>query len=90
MEFFRLKRLAEGDTELPVEKYLAAYRQMELMPQHTFGNDNLLPSRKQMGKNAVLPGWTSLGPGNVGGRTRALVIHPTVPTTMYEIGRAHV
>ncbi len=88
VEFFRLKRLAEGDTELPVEKYLAAYRQMELMPQHTFGNDNLLPSRKQMGKNAVLPGWTSLGPGNVGGRTRALVIHPTVPTTMYAAGVA--
>ena len=88
LEFFRLKRLAEGDTEIPVEKYLAAYRQMELMPQHTFGNDTLLPSRKQMGKNVVLPAWTSLGPGNVGGRTRALIIHPTVPTTMYAAGVA--
>lgn len=88
LEFFRLKRLAEGETEIPVEKYLAAYRQMELMPQHTFGNDTLLPSRKQMGKNAVLPAWTSLGPGNIGGRTRALVIHPTVPSTMYAAGVA--
>ncbi|MDX2041846.1 MAG: BACON domain-containing carbohydrate-binding protein [Acidobacteriota bacterium] len=88
LEFFRLKRLAEGETEIPVEKYLAAYRQMELMPQHTFGNDTLLPSRKQTSKNAVLPAWTSLGPGNVGGRTRAIIIHPTIPTTIYAAGVA--
>ncbi|MGH9802500.1 MAG: WD40/YVTN/BNR-like repeat-containing protein, partial [Blastocatellia bacterium] len=88
LEFFRLKRLATGETEIPVEKYLEAYRQMELMPQHTFGNDSLLPSRKQTSKNAVLPSWTSLGPGNVGGRTRAIVINPTTPTTMYAAGVA--
>lgn len=87
-EFFRLKRLAEGQTEIPIEKYLEAYRQMELMPQHTFGNDTLQPSRKQTSKNAVLPSWTSLGPGNVGGRTRAIIIHPTVPTTIYAAGVA--
>ena len=27
--------------------------------------------------------WTQLGPGNIGGRTRSLVIHPTTPTTMW-------
>ncbi|HKE04303.1 MAG TPA: hypothetical protein VKE91_09595, partial [Blastocatellia bacterium] len=27
--------------------------------------------------------WTELGPGNVGGRTRALAIHPTNPDTIY-------
>jgi len=32
--------------------------------------------------------WTSLGPGNVGGRTRGLVIHPTTPNTMYAAGVA--
>ena len=27
--------------------------------------------------------WTWLGPGNIGGRIRAIVIHPTTPTTMW-------
>lgn len=30
--------------------------------------------------------WTELGPGNIGGRTRALVIDPVRPTTMYAAG----
>ena len=88
LEFFRLKRLAAGQTEIPTEKYLLAYRQMELMPRHSFGDDKLQPSRKQAGKSAALPAWTSLGPGNVGGRTRTIVIHPTTPTTMYAAGVA--
>ncbi len=28
-------------------------------------------------------GWVGLGPGNVGGRTRSLVIHPTTPATLW-------
>jgi photosystem II stability/assembly factor-like uncharacterized protein len=27
--------------------------------------------------------WEALGPGNIGGRTRALLIHPTTPNTMW-------
>jgi hypothetical protein len=27
--------------------------------------------------------WTWLGPGNIGGRLRAILIHPTTPTTMW-------
>lgn len=27
--------------------------------------------------------WTLLGPGNIGGRIRAVVVHPTTPTTMW-------
>src|SRR5690349_18532071 len=33
--------------------------------------------------SGVLGTWQSLGPGNVGGRTRALVIDPVSPDTMY-------
>ena len=32
--------------------------------------------------------WTALGPGNIGGRTRALLIDPRVPSTMYAAGVA--
>jgi photosystem II stability/assembly factor-like uncharacterized protein len=28
-------------------------------------------------------GWTSLGPGNIGGRTRSIVIHPQAPDLMW-------
>lgn len=72
MEFFRLKRLPEGEREIPAENYLAAYQQMERMRQYSFADGKLQPSRKQSAKNAaVLSAWTQLGPGNIGGRTRA-------------------
>ena len=35
------------------------------------------------GAGADLGGWESLGPGNQGGRTRALLIHPSDPKIMY-------
>ncbi|MCB9917389.1 MAG: hypothetical protein H6832_03205 [Planctomycetes bacterium] len=31
----------------------------------------------------ALTNWKALGPGNVGGRVRAILIHPTTPTTMW-------
>lgn len=33
--------------------------------------------------NAGLTGWESLGPGNIGGRIRSIVINPNVPNVMY-------
>ena len=36
----------------------------------------------------VLGTWTNLGPGNVGGRTRALIVDPNTPNTMYAAGVA--
>ncbi len=36
----------------------------------------------------VLGTWQSLGPGNVGGRTRAIIIDPVTPNTMYSAGVA--
>jgi len=32
---------------------------------------------------SALQAWTPLGPGNVGGRTRALIVHPRNPDTMF-------
>jgi len=87
-EFFRLKRLPEGATELPVEKYFEAQEQMRLMPQYSTAEDRMLPARAAMRKQDLeaLPAWTGLGPNNVGGRTRALLIHPTNPSVMYAAG----
>jgi hypothetical protein len=38
--------------------------------------------------SGALGTWQSLGPGNVGGRTRALVIDPVTPDVMYSAGVA--
>ena len=29
------------------------------------------------------PGWVSIGPGNIGGRIRSIIIHPTNPTIVW-------
>ncbi len=34
----------------------------------------------------VLDAWTPLGPGNIGGRTRVVKFHPTIPTTLFAAG----
>ena len=34
----------------------------------------------------VLDAWTPLGPGNVGGRTRVVKFHPSIPTTIFAAG----
>ncbi|MEO7133889.1 MAG: hypothetical protein ABI024_06670, partial [Vicinamibacterales bacterium] len=34
----------------------------------------------------VLDAWTPLGPGNIGGRTRIVKFHPSIPTTLFAAG----
>jgi photosystem II stability/assembly factor-like uncharacterized protein len=90
--FYLLKRVPEGASSLPVERYLAALEQIKEMPQHFTPLNTLLPSRNALGPAAAelssLGTWTQLGPGNIGGRTRALLIAPSNPNTMYAAGVA--
>lgn len=95
MEFLRRRVAPEGQKDVPVERYLAALRKMETMPQYSTAKRSVLPSRSAAGPGlssvtdaSSLTGWSELGPGNVGGRTRALVIHPTDPRIMYAAGVA--
>jgi hypothetical protein len=93
-EYFLLKRLPVGQTVLPVEKYLKALERMERMPQYSTAWGLSLPSRREMKffsyRTALqaLGTWEPLGPGNIGGRTRALLIDPEDPNTMYAAGVA--
>jgi uncharacterized protein (TIGR03437 family) len=89
-EFFRDKRAPAGATELPIERYLVAQEHARRMPQYSSVEGRRLPARAAMTREelAALPAWTPLGPGNIGGRTRALVIHPTSPNVMYAAGVA--
>lgn len=88
-ERYRAKRLRPGETEIPVEHYLKAQERMRQMPQFSTAENRSAPSRAQMRKADVQqqPGeWTPLGPGNIGGRTRAMLIHPQTPDVMYAAG----
>lgn len=78
-EYFLSKRLADGMTDLPLDRYMAAREHIAHMPAFSFGS-------RTNGKAAHAVGtrnWTQLGPGNFGGRTRSLVIDPRNPDTMY-------
>ncbi|MEM7305742.1 MAG: hypothetical protein AAF682_03685 [Planctomycetota bacterium] len=74
--FFLEQRLGEDLQRLPLE-----HLQREL---------GLLRRREAEPVAGAAPGgiasWTSLGPGNIGGRTRALLIDPSDPDVMYAAG----
>ncbi|HVR98311.1 MAG TPA: hypothetical protein VMW27_16980 [Thermoanaerobaculia bacterium] len=89
--FFVQKRAPKGEKEISYDRYLAALERMRTMPQYSTRNGAFVPSRAELeksgrsylGEAATLGAWTSLGPGNVGGRTRALVIDPRNPSVLY-------
>ncbi len=91
-EFYRFKRLPEGETEMPIERYFIAREKMRELPIYSTVHNHLFPSRHELMSSApeletappaLLDGWKSLGPGNVGGRTRALLVHPSNPDVIY-------
>lgn len=76
---FKQKRLPEGEVEIPAERYLKAYEQMREMSLYSTAQNRLLSSAE----SGAQASWTELGPGNIGGRTRSLVIHPMDANVMF-------
>lgn len=96
-DFYVKQRAPLGAKNIPTEKYGQAVTHITDMAQYSFGEDKLLPSRSQLRTTGALgkltdPGvvkeWENIGPGNIGGRTRALIIDPDTPETMYTAGVA--
>jgi photosystem II stability/assembly factor-like uncharacterized protein len=84
-ERFRRERVPAGADEVPAALYDAARERMRAMPRYsTVAGDRLSPQPEARDKAAL--SWTELGPGNIGGRTRALVIDPRDPRLMYAAG----
>ncbi|MGH9843421.1 MAG: BACON domain-containing protein [Blastocatellia bacterium] len=91
MEFFLRKRLPAEAAALPIEKYFTAREQMKTMPLYSTAQSAFLDQRDEKISQLALEMagvWSSLGPGNIGGCTRALLIHPTNPQVMYAAGVA--
>ncbi|EKO40196.1 MAG: BNR/Asp-box repeat protein [Solidesulfovibrio magneticus str. Maddingley MBC34] len=84
--FFAEKRAPVGQTAIPVQRYVEAMQAMQVMPVFST-QSNKLTSAASAKTNALfgqaLGRWTGVGPGNVGGRVRSLLIDPTTPATMY-------
>ena len=78
IEFYLMRRVVPGETTLPLDRYNVAREHTRQMPSVS------LPAMSHKAVAAVSGNaWTSVGPGNVGGRTRSLVINPQNPNIMY-------
>lgn len=84
-QFFRLQRWPEG-SEMPSERYLSAKRRAETMRVDSIAGRLHNKAQSSNGTGPLFGNWQSLGPGNVGGRTRGLVIHPNNPDVMWAGG----
>lgn len=83
--YYLMKRLPPGEDDLPVERYFEAQRSMERMTRYSAALDGVLPAGSEKSQLGV---WTPLGPGNIGGRTRAMLYHPLQPEIIYAAGVA--
>jgi uncharacterized protein (TIGR03437 family) len=88
--YFVKKRMPEGEKELPVEKYFEAATRMRGMDLFSSALDRPVTGKNHsaapLNQQAAAANWTSLGPGNIGGRTRAILIHPSDPNIIYAAG----
>ena len=75
----RTKRMQDTPAgyTLPIASYLQAQQQRRQMPRTALGG---IPAKTNAGLGSS---WQSLGPGNQGGRSRAMVIDPNNPDIMY-------
>ena len=71
--------------EVPVERYLEAIRHIRTMRRYSLRESRFVEEAPGV-PSAAFGSWESLGPGNVGGRTRALVIHPQNASIMWAGG----
>jgi photosystem II stability/assembly factor-like uncharacterized protein len=82
-EAFRLQLLQDENGQIPTNAWYNAYEETQAMPflpeaWDEFQDANALATEEPN----ILP-WVAIGPGNIGGRTRSLVIHPATPNTMW-------
>lgn len=82
---YYVEKRAPDLKNLPVERYFTAMERLRRMPVYSSAGRRFKSGGR---REASLGAWQELGPGNVGGRTRALVIHPGDPNTMYAGGVA--
>lgn len=91
-EYYVRQRVMPGQA-IPNERYHAARRAMQRMPQLRFGGQGpatmVAPGTPSAQANiSPISPWTYLGPNNAGGRSRAIAINPNNPNIMLAAGVA--
>lgn len=71
-----IQRLQDENGNIPSDGWQKAQAHIAQMKR--------APSMRDAGINKA--SWTALGPGNIGGRTRAIVVHPTDANILYTAG----
>jgi photosystem II stability/assembly factor-like uncharacterized protein len=80
------RALKQGGTDDPFRSLAAAREQMRQMSRYSTAADALVRADATPAEKSSIGRWQFLGPGNVGGRTRVLVIDPARPEVMYTGG----
>lgn len=95
---FRLMKLRDEHGQIPTNAWLAAAQQRTQIISRSRPGDvmALFPSSQASagGGSPLSPnvagiessGWTWLGPGNIGGRVRSILVHPTTNSIMWAGG----
>ncbi len=94
MQLAAMKRRGRTSSHDPATAYELARARMKSMPRYSTRLDRHVTQRavtevRSSEKSTAvraLDQWTPLGPGNIGGRTRTLAIHPDDPDIMYAGG----
>jgi photosystem II stability/assembly factor-like uncharacterized protein len=77
-------RLQDEHGQIPRDALRRAYEQKKAVPFVPEAWAELLPKvsgiQPEQAEQLI---WASIGPGNIGGRTRSIIVHPTVTTTMW-------
>jgi photosystem II stability/assembly factor-like uncharacterized protein len=85
-QYYRAKRVSGTGAFDPRAAYRTARSRLERMPVYSTRRGERLSGDLRARSASTLDAWTPLGPGNIGGRTRTLVIHPKKPKIMYAAG----
>ena len=95
---FRLLKLRDEHRQIPTNAWLKAAQQREqvISGSRPGAINNRFPAVQKPGGSGPLitrnvagiqsSGWTWLGPGNIGGRVRAILVHPTTNSIMWAGG----
>jgi len=76
-------RLQDEHGKISPNMLQRAYEQKKTMPFRSEAWAEFLPKNSTGQPDVVQTIWTSIGPGNIGGRTRSIIIHPTSSDTMW-------
>ncbi|HWW02233.1 MAG TPA: hypothetical protein VNZ64_21205 [Candidatus Acidoferrum sp.] len=88
---FRLLHLRDERGQIPPDAWMRAARQARQMPFDPRAWPAIAEPARQNNPGALKPriagirpsGWTWLGPGNIGGRVRSILVSPANPSVMW-------